>query len=91
VVREAADRGRLAFHSSWPFRYNHPAMLRTQLYADPANVFVHDAFWRPAVSIRQKTALVDTSCGRRLTYSEYGETVEALARGLVAAGLKPGK
>ncbi len=68
-----------------------PAMLRTELYADPANVFVHDAVLTSCRRHPDKTALVDTSCGRRLTYSEYGETVEALARGLVAAGLKPGE
>jgi acyl-CoA synthetase (AMP-forming)/AMP-acid ligase II len=69
-------------------RYNHPAMLRTHLYADPSNVFVHDAVLASCRKHPQKTALVDTSCGRRLTYAEYGEMVEALARGLVAAGLK---
>ncbi|HWY19859.1 MAG TPA: AMP-binding protein [Candidatus Acidoferrum sp.] len=73
------------------FRYNHPAVLRTQLYSDPSNVFVHDAILASCRLHPQKTALVDTSCGRRLTYGEYGETVEALARGLVAAGLKPGE
>ncbi len=66
-------------------------MLRTQLYADPNNVFVHDAVLATCRRHPGKTALVDTSCGRRLTYAEYGETVEALARGLVAAGLKPGE
>src|SRR5262249_30684941 len=38
-----------------------------------------------------KTALVDASCNRRFTYAEYAETVESLAHGLVAAGLKPGE
>ena len=66
-------------------------MLRTQLYADPGDVFVHDAVLASCHKHPQKTALVDTSCGRRLTCSEYGETVEALARGLVAAGLKSGE
>jgi long-chain acyl-CoA synthetase len=66
-------------------------MLRTRLYADPHNVFVHDAVLASCRKHPEKTALVDTSCGRRLTYAEYGETVEALARGLVAAGLKPGE
>ena len=66
-------------------------MLRTQLYADPNNVFVHDAVLASCRRHPQKTALVDTSCGRRITYTQYGETVEALARGLVAAGLKPGE
>ena len=68
-----------------------PAMLRTELYSDPTNVFVHDAVLASCRRHPQKTALVDTSCGRRLTYSEYGETAEALARGLVAAGLQPGE
>jgi long-chain acyl-CoA synthetase len=66
-------------------------MLRTQLYADPENVFVHDAILASCRKYAQKTALVDASCGRRMTYAEYGETVEALARGLVAAGMKPGE
>ena len=66
-------------------------MLRTRLYADPNNVFVHDAVLASFRLHPEKIALVDTSCGRRLTYAEYGETVEALARGLVAAGLKPGE
>jgi len=66
-------------------------MLRTQLYADPSNVFVHDAVLASCRRHPQKTALVDTSCERRLTYGEYGEIVEALAHGLVAAGLKPGE
>ena len=66
-------------------------MLRTQLYADPNNVFVHNAILDSCRTHAEKTALVDTSCGRRLTYAEYGETVEALARGLVAAGVKPGE
>jgi len=68
-----------------------PAMLRTKLYADPTNVFVHGAVLASCRRHPEKTALVDTSSGRRLTYSEYGETVEALAHGLVAAGLKPGE
>src|SRR5580704_11909577 len=68
-----------------------PAMLRTQLYADPNNVFVHDAVLASCRRHAKKTALVDTSCGRRLSYEEYGEIVEALARGLVAAGLRPGE
>jgi acyl-CoA synthetase (AMP-forming)/AMP-acid ligase II len=66
-------------------------MLRAQLYADPNNVFVHDAVLASCRRHPEKTALVDTSCGRRLTYAQYGETVEALARGLVAAGLNPGE
>ena len=66
-------------------------MLRTELYADPAGLFLHDAVLKSCRQHPQKTALVDTSCGRRLSYAEYGEKVEALARGLVAAGLRPGE
>jgi long-chain acyl-CoA synthetase len=66
-------------------------MLRTELYADPTNIFVHDAILASCRKHSQKTALVDTSSGRRMTYAEYGETVEAVARGLVAAGVKPGE
>lgn len=66
-------------------------MLRTELYAEPDNIFVHDAVLAACRKHAQKTALVDVSCGRRLTYAEYGETVEALAHGLVAAGVRPGE
>ncbi len=57
----------------------------------PGNVFMHDAVLASCRRHPEKTALVDTSSGRRLTYAEYGETVEALARGLVGAGLRPGE
>ncbi len=65
-------------------------MLRTQLYADPANLFLHDLVLESCQRHSAKTALVDPSAPRRLTYAEYGETVESCARGLVAAGLGPG-
>jgi acyl-CoA synthetase (AMP-forming)/AMP-acid ligase II len=41
--------------------------------------------------VPHKTALIDASCARRISYAEYGELVESLARGLVASGLKPGE
>ncbi|MFY9911694.1 MAG: AMP-binding protein [Candidatus Sulfotelmatobacter sp.] len=66
-------------------------MLRTGLYADPTNVFLHDAILASCARHAKKIALVDTSCGRRLSFAEYGETVETLARGLVGAGIKPGE
>ena len=65
-------------------------MARTQLFADPQNLFLHNLVLDSCRRNSQKTALVDTSCGRRLTYSEYGEIVESAARGLIAAGLRPG-
>ena len=66
-------------------------MLRTQLYADPHNLFLHDVVLDSCRRNARKTALIDASCGRRFTYAEYGEIVETLARGVVAAGVKPGE
>ncbi len=66
-------------------------MLRTQLYADPGNVFVHDAILASCRRHAENTALVDPSCGNRLTFTQYGELVVILARGLVAVGLRPGE
>lgn len=66
-------------------------MLRTQLYADPHGRFVHDLILESCRRFPEKTAIIDSSCNRRLTYAEYGGLVETLARGLVAAGLKPGE
>ncbi len=66
-------------------------MLRTQLYADPHNLFLHDLVLDSCHRNAQKTALVDPSCGRRFTYAEYGEMVESVARSLTATGLKPGE
>lgn len=65
-------------------------MQRTQLYADPKGRFVHDLVLESSRRFTGKTALIDTSISRRFTYAEYGEIVESLARGLVAAGLSPG-
>ena len=66
-------------------------MLRTHLLADPAGRFVHDIILQSCCRDASKTALVDTSCNRRLTYAQYGDLVESLARGLVSAGLAPGE
>jgi long-chain acyl-CoA synthetase len=66
-------------------------MSRSQLYADPANRFVHDLILDSCRRFATRTAIVDSSCKRRISYAEYGEIVEALARGFVAAGVKPGE
>ncbi len=66
-------------------------MLRTQLYADPSGRFLHDVVLQSCRQHAGKTALVDTSCDRRLTFGEYGSLVESLARGLISAGLAPGE
>src|ERR1035438_1404752 len=66
-------------------------MPRTSLYADPEGRFVHDLILESCQKHASRTALVDPSCGRRITYAEYGEIVEAIARGFIAAGLNPGE
>ena len=66
-------------------------MPRTQLFADPAGLFVHDVVLQSCKRNPGKIALVDTSCDRRITYGEYAELVDSLARGLVSAGLVPGE
>ncbi len=66
-------------------------MLRTQLYADPHNLFLHNVVLDSCRRNAQKTALVDPSCERRFTYAEYGNLVESAARGLIAAGIQPGE
>lgn len=52
-------------------------MLRTELYADPKGRFVHDVVLQSCQKFGDKTALVDTSCGRRFTFEEYGNRVES--------------
>jgi long-chain acyl-CoA synthetase len=71
-------------------------MLRTGLYADPNGRLVHDVILESCSRVPHKTAIIDSSCddsscNRRITYSEYGELVESIALGLVAAGVKPGE
>src|ERR1700720_2282781 len=66
-------------------------MLRTHLYADPHDKFLHNVILDSCRRFGPKTAIVDTSCNRRFSYAEYGELVETLARGFVAASLKPGE
>jgi len=66
-------------------------MLRTQLFADPHNLFLHDLVLNSCKRSAEKTAVIDCSCDRRMTFAEYGETVETLASGFIQAGLKPGE
>src|SRR5947207_12599607 len=66
-------------------------MLRTYLYADPHGKFLHNVILDSGRRFGPKTAIVDTTCNRRFSYSEYGELVEMLARGFVASSLRPGE
>jgi acyl-CoA synthetase (AMP-forming)/AMP-acid ligase II len=68
------------------------APVRTGLYADPEGKFLHNVVLEACQKYSDKTAIVDTSCtpARRISYAEYGELVERTARGLVAAGIRPG-
>ena len=66
-------------------------MLRTQMYADPCGHFLHDIILDSCRRYPNKTAVVDASSNRRISYAEYGESVERLARGFVSAGLQPGE
>jgi long-chain acyl-CoA synthetase len=66
-------------------------MLRTQCYGDPKGRFLHELILESCRRFPNKTAIVDTSCTRCITYAEYGKIVESLARGLTSAGLQPGE
>lgn len=66
-------------------------MRRTRLYADPSGRFVHDLVLAGCEAFPHRTAIVDASCGRKITYAAYGEIVRDLARGLVAAGVCAGE
>ena len=66
-------------------------MLRTHLYADPDDKFLHNVILDSCRRFGPKTAVVDTSCNRRFSYAEYGGLVETLARGFVASSLQPGE
>ncbi|HEV7514223.1 MAG TPA: AMP-binding protein [Candidatus Acidoferrum sp.] len=66
-------------------------MLRSRLYADPQDIFIHDAVLGSCRRMGNKIAVVDSSCGRRISYAEYGELVESVALGFVRSGLRPGE
>jgi long-chain acyl-CoA synthetase len=66
-------------------------MLRSLLFADPQGRFLHDVVLGSCEQYPYKTAIVDPSCNRRITYGEYGDLVRTVANSLVAAGLQPGE
>ena len=65
--------------------------MRTQLYANPEGRHLHQIVLDACRENAARTAIVDSSDGRRITYGQYAELVESLARGLVSAGLEPGE
>src|SRR5690349_3556702 len=66
-------------------------MVRTHLYADPHGNFLHNVILDSCRRFGSKTAIFDTSVNQALSYAEYGQLVETLARGFVAASLQPGE
>ena len=70
-----------------------PPQPRTTLYADPSGRFVHDLVLEACRRVPQETAIVDASMPepRRISYAEYGENVERIARSLLASGFHPGE
>ena len=65
-----------------------PLSLRTELYADPTGVFVHSAVLESCSRHGEKVAIIDGDT--RLSFAKYGQIVQDLARGMVAAGVAPG-
>ena len=66
--------------------------LRTRLYSEPDNLFLHEIVLSAARRFPNKVALIDTSCSppRHILYVEFAEMLEQTARGLVQAGVSPG-
>jgi acyl-CoA synthetase (AMP-forming)/AMP-acid ligase II len=67
-------------------------MPRDRFYRDPTGLFVHDLILEACRKNPDRTAVVDYSSDepRRFSYAEYGTLIERAAKGLVAAGVKPG-
>jgi|SRR5580704_2257429 long-chain acyl-CoA synthetase len=69
------------------------APVRTGLFDDPEGKFIHNVVLDSCRKHGDKVAIVDMSCTPplRISYAEYGDLVERTARGLVAAGIRPGE
>jgi long-chain acyl-CoA synthetase len=68
-------------------------MTRDRFLINPEGIFLHDAVLESCQRFAHKTAIVDTSMPEsalRITYAKYGELITRLARGLIAAGIRPG-
>jgi acyl-CoA synthetase (AMP-forming)/AMP-acid ligase II len=69
--------------------------MRIELLSGLTTFYLHDAILNSCRSHGERTAIIDTSLphgdpNRPLSYSRYGEIVEALARGFVRQGIRPG-
>ncbi len=51
---------------------------------------IGESFTRTATTYAEREALVEVATGRRWTWAELDRDVDAVARGLMAAGLEPG-
>jgi len=71
-------------------KHHQMPMLRTQLLADPDGRFLHDLVLDSCARFPERTAIVDSSCGKRISYADYGEIIQNLAHGLIATGIQPG-
>lgn len=66
--------------------------MRRELYADPTGRFLHQVIIDGCHRAGDRVALVDSSTNppRRITGNEYASLIEQVARGFVAAGIRPG-
>ena len=62
------------------------------LYADPAGKFIHQVVLEGCHGAGDRVVLIDasTSPARRIRGNEYASLLEQVARGFVAAGIRPG-
>lgn len=67
--------------------------MRTELFANPEGRFLHGIILDACRRNADRIAIVDTSYPepRRITYGEYGDLIESVARGLISTGLQPGE
>lgn len=69
--------------------------MATEQFTRPPALYLHDAILNSTRKHGERIAIIDTSLplndpNRSISYSQYGERVEALARGLVRQGIQAG-
>src|SRR4051812_22224933 len=98
VLRVSRDAGRLLRSTCrWKAFVTRVASMSTQLSSARGEVeprlleeTIGTSFARTAERYAEREALVEVATGRRWTWAELERDVEALARGLIAAGLQKG-